>query len=55
MQKNLNELLYVITPQSLQTRTCFGLILRNRTVHTVIIVLELHVDYIPKMVYELTS
>ena len=44
--KNPNEAFHVVTPKSLHTGNCFGISLRNRTVHTVVIVLELHMDYI---------
>ena len=40
----LNEIFDVITPQSLHTGH-FGVILHNRTVHTVVLVQELHMDY----------
>ena len=43
--KTLNKLFYIITPYSLHTRNCVGIILRLRTFHTVIIVLELHLHY----------
>ena len=35
------------------TGICFGIILRHRTIHTVVIVLELHMAYITYFVYEL--
>ena len=37
------------------TYRSYGIILRNRTVHIVIIVLELHMDYIAEIVYESIS
>ena len=39
-------------PCVLNAGNCFGMIFRNRTIHIVVVVLELHMDYTTKVAFK---